>query len=151
MPGTEEHRGKGLPQPIGGNRLPSPTRSTKQHRRGQLLKDQLELVKTKGADGSCRYAIKPLPSEVPFDKGLFVFVRAVQLLTSKNKDTIVVGLAGPSGSGKTAFAKKIQNLVPGCAMLSMDNYNDGSKVIDGNFDDPRLTDYDTLRKNWEDL
>ena len=118
---------------------------------GQLLKDQLELVKTKGADGSCRFAIKPLPSEVPFDKGLFVFVRAVQLLTSKNKDTIVVGLAGPSGSGKTAFAKKIQNLVPGCAMLSMDNYNDGSKVIDGNFDDPRITDYDTLIKNLEDL
>lgn len=118
---------------------------------GQLLKDQLELVKTKGPDGKARYAIKPMPSEVPFDKGLFVFVRAVQLLTSKNKDTIVVGLAGPSGSGKTAFAKKIQNLIPGCAMLSMDNYNDGSKVIDGNFDDPRITDYDTLIKNLSDL
>lgn len=117
----------------------------------QLLKDQLELTKTKGPDGKVRYAIKPMPSEVPFDKGLFVFVRAVQLLTSKNKDTIVVGLAGPSGSGKTAFAKKIQNLIPGCAMLSMDNYNDGSKVIDGNFDDPRITDYDALIENLSDL
>lgn len=117
----------------------------------QLLKDQLELTKTKGPDGKVRYAIKPMPSEVPFDKGLFVFVRAVQLLTSKNKDTIVVGLAGPSGSGKTAFAKKIQNLIPGCAMLSMDNYNDGSKVIDGNFDDPRITDYDALIDNLKDL
>lgn len=62
-----------------------------------------------------------------------------------------VGLAGPSGAGKTAFAKKILNLVPGCAMLSMDNYNDGSKVIDGNFDDPRITDYDTLLANIQDL
>ena len=118
---------------------------------GLLLKDQLEIIRTKGPDGSPRYGIKPLPSEVPFDKGLFVFVRAVQLLTSRNKDTIVVGLAGPSGAGKTAFAKKIRNLIPGCAMLSMDNYNDGSKVIDGNFDDPRITDYDTLLQNVSDL
>lgn len=99
-----------------------------------------------------RYTLKPLPSELPFDKALFVFVRAVQLLSSKNKgSTIVVGLAGPSGSGKTAFAKKVSNLIPGCAMLSMDNYNDGSKVIDGNFDDPRITDYDTLLKNLSGL
>ena len=33
----------------------------------------------------------------------------------------------------------------------MDNYNDGSKVIDGNFDDPRITDYDTLLANLADL
>lgn len=45
-----------------------------------------------------------------------------------------VGLAGPSGSGKTAFSAKIKSFIPGCALLSMDNYNDGSKVIDGNFD-----------------
>ena len=82
---------------------------------GLLLKDQLEIIRTKGPDGSPRYGIKPLPSEVPFDKGLFVFVRAVQLLTSRNKDTIVVGLAGPSGAGKTAFAKKIRNEV--CAVV----------------------------------
>lgn len=62
-----------------------------------------------------------------------------------------VGLAGPSGAGKTAFARKIQNLIPGCTLLSMDNYNDGSKVIDGNFDDPRITDFETLLSNLEDL
>ena len=62
-----------------------------------------------------------------------------------------VGLAGPSGAGKTAFAQKIQDLIPNCAMLSMDNYNDGSKVIDGNFDDPRITDYATLFANLTDL
>ncbi len=45
-----------------------------------------------------------------------------------------VGLAGPSGSGKTAFSEKIKSFIPGCALLSMDNYNDGTKVIDGNFD-----------------
>lgn len=129
-------------------RAPSP--APRASRRGQLLKDQLELVKAPG--GGDRYTIKPLTSELPFDKALFVFVRAVQLLSSKNKgSTIVIGLAGPSGSGKTAFAKKVSNLIPGCAMLSMDNYNDGSKVIDGNFDDPRITDYDTLLRNLSDL
>lgn len=45
-----------------------------------------------------------------------------------------VGLAGPSGSGKTAFSEKIRSFIPSCALLSMDNYNDGTKVIDGNFD-----------------
>ena len=49
-----------------------------------------------------------------------------------------VGLAGPSGSGKTAFSEKIKSFIPGCCLLSMDNYNDGSKVIDGNFDGVRL-------------
>ena len=32
-------------------------------------------------------------------------------------------------------------------MLQMDMYNDGTKVVDDNFDDPRLTDYDTLLSN----
>eukprot|EP00884_Botryococcus_braunii_P008179 jgi/Botrbrau1/17362/Bobra.0015s0103.1 len=33
----------------------------------------------------------------------------------------------------------------------MDNYNDASRIIDQNFDDPRLTDYDTLLRNIQDL
>ena len=45
-----------------------------------------------------------------------------------------VGLAGPSGSGKTAFSEKVRSFIPGCALLSMDNYNDASRLIDGNFD-----------------
>jgi hypothetical protein len=45
-----------------------------------------------------------------------------------------VGVAGPSGAGKSVFCQKIQAFIPGCATISMDNYNDGSKVIDGNFD-----------------
>ena len=32
-----------------------------------------------------------------------------------------------------------------------DMYNDGTKVVDSNFDDPRLTDYDTLLQNLADL
>ena len=193
-----------------------------------LLKDQLELVRVKQPDGPARYSIRPLEAEFSFDKGFFMFVRAIQLLTQHNKDTILVragraaaasgatarrrerlrllpcrccsarcvlaagccasllltitswhssgdsraaaslerarpapgrrprgqpppapnhhrcpppprvlpqvGLAGPSGSGKTAFSAKIKSFIPGCALLSMDNYNDGSKVIDGNFD-----------------
>ena len=57
---------------------------------GHLLKDQLEVVKVKTPEGGTRYTLKPLVAELTFDKGLFVFVRAVQLLTSQNKDIIVV-------------------------------------------------------------
>lgn len=45
-----------------------------------------------------------------------------------------IGLAGPSGSGKTAFSEKVRSFIPGCVLLSMDNYNDASRLIDGNFD-----------------
>ena len=71
----------------------------------------------------------------------------MQALTAANKGVVIVGLAGPSGSGKTVFSHKVQSLIPGCAILSMDDYNDASRLVDGNFDDPRLTDYDTLLDN----
>ncbi|KAA6424132.1 MAG: uridine-cytidine kinase C-like [Trebouxia sp. A1-2] len=115
-----------------------------------LLKDQLEIVKVK-SNGKIRYAIQPLEEQLSFDKGFYVFIRAVQYLASHNQGVVVVGLAGPSGSGKTIFSEKVQHFLPGCAILSMDNYNDGSRVIDSNFDDPRLTDYDTLLQNIKDL
>lgn len=115
-----------------------------------LLKDQLEIVKVK-SNGKIKYAIQPLEEQLSFDKGFYVFIRAVQYLASHNQGVVVVGLAGPSGSGKTIFSEKVQHFLPGCAILSMDNYNDGSRVIDSNFDDPRLTDYDTLLQNITDL
>jgi uridine kinase/adenylate cyclase class IV len=62
-----------------------------------------------------------------------------------------VGLAGASGSGKTAFSERVRSFMPGVAVISMDNYNDASKLIDGNFDDPRLPDYDLLLANLSDL
>ena len=64
---------------------------------------------------------------------------------------IVVGLAGPSGAGKTVFGEKLRELLPGSALLSMDMYNDGARVVDANYDDPRLCDYDTLLANLADL
>lgn len=42
--------------------------------------------------------------------------------------------SGPSGSGKTAFSAKIKDFLPGVTVLSLDNYNDASRLIDGNFD-----------------
>jgi Ni2+-binding GTPase involved in maturation of urease and hydrogenase len=57
------------------------------------------------------------------------------LWTSRDLCTLLqVGLAGPSGSGKTAFSEKVRSFIPGCTVLSMDNYNDASRLIDGNFD-----------------
>ncbi|XP_044490562.1 inorganic pyrophosphatase TTM2-like [Mangifera indica] len=113
-----------------------------------LLKDQVHLVKKKDSD---RYEIVPIPDPLSFEKGFFIVIRACQLLAQKNDGIILIGLAGPSGAGKTVFTEKILNFMPSIAVISMDNYNDASRLVDGNFDDPRLTDYDTLLENLEDL
>ncbi|KAL0396865.1 UNVERIFIED_CONTAM: Inorganic pyrophosphatase TTM2 [Sesamum calycinum] len=113
-----------------------------------LLKDQVQLVKRKD---SGRYEIAPFTHNLSFEKGFFAVVRACQLLAQKNDGLILMGLAGPSGAGKTVFSEKILNFMPNIAVISMDNYNDASRIIDGNFDDPRLTDYETLLKNIHDL
>lgn len=73
------------------------------------------------------------------------------MLKDVRERPVVVGLAGPSGAGKTVFSQKIKHFVPGCCVLSMDMYNRGDLVVDGNFDDPRLTDYDLLLENLQEL
>ncbi|XP_041010378.1 inorganic pyrophosphatase TTM2 isoform X2 [Juglans microcarpa x Juglans regia] len=113
-----------------------------------LLKDQVQLVKRKNCD---RYEIASIQDPLSFEKGFFIVIRACQLLAQKNEGIIVVGVAGPSGAGKTVFTEKILNFMPNVAVISMDNYNDSSRIVDGNFDDPRLTDYDTLLQNVHDL
>ena len=69
------------------------------------------------------------------------------MLTDAMSDVIVVGVAGPSGAGKTVFTSKVKSFFPGCEMISMDMYNDASRLVDDNFDDPNLTDYDLLVDN----
>ncbi|XP_038693341.1 inorganic pyrophosphatase TTM2-like isoform X2 [Tripterygium wilfordii] len=119
-----------------------------QQRRTGLLKDQVRLFKRRDSD---RYEIVPIQDPLSFEKGFFIVICACQLLAQKNDGIILVGLAGPSGAGKTVFTEKILNFMPGIAVISMDNYNDSSRIVDGNFDDPRLTDYDTLLQNLHDL
>ncbi|XP_010257841.1 PREDICTED: uridine-cytidine kinase C [Nelumbo nucifera] len=113
-------------------------------RRPGLLRDQVQLVKRKDCD---RYEIVPIQDSLSFEKGFFIVIRACQLLAQKNDGIILVGVAGPSGAGKTVFTEKVLNFMPSIAVISMDNYNDSSRIVDGNFDDPRLTDYDTLLDN----
>ncbi|XP_020268943.1 uridine-cytidine kinase C-like [Asparagus officinalis] len=117
-------------------------------RRPGLLRDQVHLVKRKGRS---RYEIVPIQDALSFEKGFFIVIRACQLLAQKNEGIILVGLAGPSGAGKTVFTEKVLTFMPSIAVISMDNYNVASRVVDGNFDDPRLTDYDTLLENIRDL
>ncbi|KAL0731751.1 hypothetical protein Bca4012_027845 [Brassica carinata] len=117
-------------------------------RRLGLLRDQVQLIKRKD---SGRYEIVPIEDPLSFEKGFYAVIRACQLLAQKNDGLILVGLAGPSGAGKTVFTEKILNFMPSIAIINMDNYNDGTRVIDGNFDDPRLTDYDTLLDNLHGL
>ncbi|OMO72244.1 Uridine kinase [Corchorus olitorius] len=117
-------------------------------KRPGLLKDQVRVFKRKDRD---RYEIVSIQDPLSFEKGFFIVIRACQLLAQKNDGIILVGLAGPSGAGKTVFTEKILNFMPSVAVISMDNYNDASRIVDGNFDDPRLTDYDTLLQNVHDL
>ncbi|XP_039689223.1 inorganic pyrophosphatase TTM2 isoform X2 [Medicago truncatula] len=122
--------------------------SDSHHKRLGLLKDQVHLVKRKDSN---RYVISSIQDQLSFEKGFFIVIRACQLLAQKNDGIILVGVAGPSGAGKTIFTEKILNFMPSIAVISMDNYNDASRIVDGNFDDPRLTDYDTLLQNLQDL
>lgn len=100
-------------------------------RKTGLLRDQVQLVKRKDCD---RYEIVPIQDPLSFEKGFFIVIRACQLLAQKNDGIIVVGIAGPSGAGKTVFTEKVLNFMPSIALISMDNYNDSSRIIDGNFD-----------------
>ncbi|XP_010261757.1 PREDICTED: uridine-cytidine kinase C-like isoform X1 [Nelumbo nucifera] len=113
-------------------------------RKPGLLRDQVQLVKRKDCN---RYEIVPIQDPLSFEKGFFIVIKACQLLAQKNDGIILIGVAGPSGAGKTVFTEKVLNFMPSIAVISMDDYNDSSRIIDGNFDDPRLTDYDTLLEN----
>lgn len=105
--------------------------SNSPQRRSGLLRDQVQLVKKKDND---RYEIVPIPGQLSFEKGFFIVIRACQLLAQKNDGLVIVGVAGPSGSGKTVFTEKVLNFMPSIVVISMDNYNDASRIIDGNFD-----------------
>lgn len=100
-------------------------------KRSGLLKDQVRLVKRKDSN---HYEIAPIQIPLSFEKGFFIVIRACQLLAQKNDGIILVGVAGPSGAGKSVFTEKILNFMPSVAVISMDNYNDSSRIVDGNFD-----------------
>lgn len=79
---------------------------------GALLKSLLRLRPRPDGTGS---EIARLPQELSFEKGFFVVVRAIQLLTAQlppGRQTLVVGLAGPSGAGKTELSRRLLEFVP---------------------------------------
>jgi uridine kinase len=100
-------------------------------RRHNLLRDKVQLRRRKDRN---RFEIVPFSDPLSFEKGFFVVIRACQLLAQHNEGILFVGVAGPSGAGKTVFTEKVVNLTPDVAVISMDNYNDATRIIDGNFD-----------------
>ncbi|KAL6043229.1 Uridine-cytidine kinase C [Balamuthia mandrillaris] len=92
-------------------------------------------------------SVKPKQETLSFDKGFFVAVKAIQSLRKRINRTLIVAIAGPSGAGKTSLARKIVELIPKSLIISMDNYLDSTHVIDENYDDYRLIDFDLLVKN----
>jgi uridine kinase len=89
-----------------------------------------------------------LPSTLSFEKGLFVLVRAIQLLTSAQPGkVVVVGLGGPSGAGKSQLACRLHELTP-VTVIPLDNFLSISAAdahsAEVNFDDPRNTDFDAV-------
>jgi len=99
------------------------------------LKDQVRLVKRKDCE---RYEVSPIQNKLSFENGFSIVFHACQLLVQKNDGMILIGVGGPSGAGKTVFAEKIFNSMPDIAVISMDNYNDSSRIVDGNFDGKSL-------------
>jgi len=113
----------------------------------------LEIEVVPRADKEDRFTIKPLKDTLSFDKGFFLSVKAIQMLRKKiGSGVIVVGVAGPSGAGKTSLAHKIVSVLPKTCLISLDNYLDSSRqIIEENYDDYRLVDFDLLKKNINDL
>ena len=86
-----------------------------------------------------------MPSPLSFEKGLFVLVRAIQLLTSAQPGkVVVVGLGGPSGAGKSELARRLHELTP-VTVVALDNFLSISAAdahsAEANYDDPRNTDF----------
>ena len=118
----------------------------------KLLKNRLRMVPRR--DGSPGMELEPMAKELNFDKGFYLCVRAIQLYlkhAGTQGEIVVVGVAGPSGAGKTVLASKLATFIPGSVVLSMDNYLDSAFLIDGNFDDPRLTDFGKLQEDLAEL
>ena len=72
------------------------------------------------------------------------------LFRHPNAQLICVGLAGPSGAGKTELSRRLRELTP-LTVLSLDAYLNTAALVDGNYDDPRLTDFDALEATLADL
>ena len=82
-----------------GGKRPQPLRTSSGRKLG-LLKHQLHLVKRKSPRGTERYEVEQVDETLSFDKGFFLFIRAIQLLTQ-------VALGPDLGSSQRQARKKI--------------------------------------------
>eukprot|EP00762_Andalucia_godoyi_P007577 ANDGO_00789.mRNA.1 Uridine-cytidine kinase C len=113
---------------------------------GAVHAPELKIVPSTARSG--RFVIDALPVTLDFETGVDVLHKAIVDLKNANGGTVFVAIAGPSGAGKTSIADKIHLFLPETLIISMDNYLDASRtVIDENFDDFRLIDFDLLAKN----
>lgn len=88
-----------------------------------------------------------IPHVLSFDQGFFHAIRAIEMMREKRPDrVIIVGVAGPPGSGKTTFARKMHELLGDALVMPLETFVRVDSVIDGNFDDISLVEFDLVVK-----
>lgn len=100
-----------------------------------------------------RGRLVPIPHRLSFDQGVFVLVRAIEVLReARPDDCLVVGISGPTGSGKSLLAAKVAEVVGGTTLgLTAFLKADGGAGADDNHVDPNRTDFSALQAAVDDL
>ncbi|KAK3145164.1 hypothetical protein QOZ80_4AG0324270 [Eleusine coracana subsp. coracana] len=105
---------------------------------------------TSAAASSSSSILQSLPLHVPFDRGYYLLVKAIQELRERKDGLVVtVGIGGPTGSGKTSLAEKVASVLGCVVIVSMEDYRTGAGGDEGS--DVDAIDFDALARNLQDL
>ncbi|GJN11793.1 hypothetical protein PR202_ga30031 [Eleusine coracana subsp. coracana] len=104
---------------------------------------------TSAAASSSSSILQSLPLHVPFDRGYYLLVKAIQELRERKDGLVVtVGIGGPTGSGKTSLAEKVASVLGCVVIVSMEDYRTGAGGDEGS--DVDAIDFDALARNLQE-